>query len=185
MPKLHLDSAPQQRPRQLSDPLTSNLKRLVQGHIPTADMPTESPLWLTHLFEGYQNELRYVCATHAVSPNAADFLLEEEVVLGIVLDAKDRRMQKDRSQRIRTHAASLVRNVKRTLSVAEDEQITLQEALEDTLQRAWSGWCFSVGRGNSGGDGQAAFGAASFALIALGVIFDAADDLRKLHRFSP
>ena len=70
--------------------------------------------------------------------------------------------------RMRLHAATLARDVQRqfveNFKTADHFQLTYG------LEKAWQGWTLSQRRGNT-------FGANSFGLISLGVVFDCLDKL--------
>ena len=70
--------------------------------------------------------------------------------------------------RMRLHATTLAWDVQRQF--VEDFKTTDHFQLMHGLEKAWQGWTLSQRRGNT-------FGANSFGLILLGVVFDCLDKL--------
>jgi hypothetical protein len=145
--------------------------------------PTDAePAWLVELFQRYLNELRYICATHTLSNVASTRLTEEEVVIGTILaECSQRRWRKDRIARMKTHSRVLRTNIEHGIfKDVKSAQHTRADLLAG-LERAWATWCFSVRyRGRAGTDGEDApgqFGANSFGLIALALLFALVEQL--------
>jgi RNA-dependent RNA polymerase len=121
------------------------------------------------LFQFYVDELHYICITHTVSIASDDRLEEEEVVVGTILaKCSQRRWRKDRTYRMQTHSQVLVHDVQREMINSLDDASTLD--IQQGLMKGWTAWNFSL---HHSGD----FGANSFGLIALGVIFDCLEKL--------
>ncbi|KAG5722151.1 putative RNA-dependent RNA polymerase 1 [Termitomyces sp. T112] len=149
----------------LTDPISDRLKRFVKAHL-NPSLRLES---LPEMFKRYVDELNYICATHVLSNTPGSRLTEAEVVAGTILaKCSQKRWRKDRIYRMRLHASALVRDVQRQL--AEDLRSANHQQLVDGLSAAWAAWEYSHRQAH-------AFGAGSFGLIALGVIFDCLDRL--------
>ncbi len=121
-------------------------------------------------------------------------LSEEEVALGAILaKCSQRRWKKDRTHRMREHAAQLVhyvRHQRRALGAPLDRDKDKakgkgngkdkgkdgagppEEELRAALERAWAAWDFGMRN-------RTTFGAQSFALIGLGVVCDMIEKLEK------
>ena len=151
----------------LSDPITLQLLESVQRRLgDSAILDGNHSLELRKLFQRYADELRYICATHTLSNTPGVRLLEAEVVIGTILaKCSQKRWRKDRIYRMRLHASALVKDVQRHL--IESIETNISELIAG-LQLAWSAWDLSLRRRNE-------FGANSFGLIALGVVFDCLD----------
>lgn len=117
----------------------------------------------THkIFTSYVDELNYICLTHTVSNEPGVRLLEAEIVVGaIVAFCSVRRWRKEKKAKMRLHSSSLAKDVRDQLTPSGIHTDPLE-----SLERAWAAWSYSVYH-------QSQFGANSFGLIALGVIFDA------------
>ncbi|KAG6878981.1 hypothetical protein C0992_006116 [Termitomyces sp. T32_za158] len=155
----------------LTDPISLRLEGLVKPHL----NPGLRPDGLLEIFKRYVEELNYICATHVLSSTSGNRLSEAEIVAGTILaKCSQKRWRKDRTFRMRLHASTLVRDIQRQfvdLSTANREQIV------DGLSTAWAAWEYS--------QRIQAFGASSFGLIALGVIFDCLDKLGGVEVRSP
>lgn len=157
-----------------ADPISLSLSNRILPYLQPDLEPDAYKLYeIAKMFGRYVDELRYICSTHTVSNTPGVRLLEAEVVAGTILaKCSQKRWRKDRMYRMRLHASTLARDVQREL--AEDlaaDQAT-QDQLIAGLRSAWHAWSYSLRRGNE-------FGANSFGLIALGVVFD------SLERLSP
>jgi RNA-dependent RNA polymerase len=73
---------------------------------------------------------------------------------------------------MRYHAMTVVRDIQKRMWPREKDSDASVESLQAGLQRAWNAWHFSVRH-------EKEFGAKSFGLIALGIIFDCLDFLSK------
>jgi RNA-dependent RNA polymerase len=167
-PFLTAINAPQQP---LTDPISLSLSDRILPYFQPYGKPEAHTLSeIAKMFGRYVDELRYICATHTISNTPGVRLLEAEVVAGTILaKCSQKRWRKDRMYRMRLHASTLARDIQREL--AEDLDKATQDQLVAGLMNAWYAWGYSLRRGNE-------FGANSFGLIALGVIFDC---LEKLH----
>lgn len=153
----------------LSDPITLTLLEDVQRHLGDSAIVDNHSLELQRLFQRYTNELRYICATHTLSNTPDIRLLEAEVVAGTILaKCPQKRMRSDRIYRMRLHASTLVKDVRRNL-INSLKDVTISELIAG-LQFAWSAWDLSLRRRNE-------FGANSFGLIALGTVFNCLDEI--------
>ncbi|KAF5386830.1 hypothetical protein D9615_001534 [Tricholomella constricta] len=151
------------------DPITLRLKARVERHLCSASKPVDISQHISTTFRRYVDELQYICATHTISNTPGVRLLEAEVVAGTILaKCSQRRWRKDRMYRMRLHASTLARDVQKEL--IDDVGNASQEQLIIGLGNAWEAWMYSQTL-------NYAFGACSFGLIALGVIFDSLDRL--------
>ncbi|PIL35600.1 RNA-dependent RNA polymerase [Ganoderma sinense ZZ0214-1] len=169
-----LDPA-QERP--LTDNISKALRPAVEKHLGRFTNPFPAVKGIEPLFRHYARELGYICLTHAPSENTDVRLCEEEVALGAILaKCSQRRWKKDRMHRMREHAAQLVRDRQRALGAplhrGKDGEGPPEEELHRALERAWAAWDFGMRY-------RTAFGAQSFALIALGVVCDMLEKLEK------
>jgi RNA-dependent RNA polymerase len=119
---------------------------------------------IRNAFRHYVDELAYISSTHTLSSTNDVRLTEEEIVVGTILaKCSQRRWRKDRMHRMRTHSQVLVQEVQRKLMNNLDNASTAQ--IQQGLMKAWNAWDFSLQHSND-------FGANSFGLIALGIIFE-------------
>lgn len=164
-----LEEAPS---KALSDPISLALKDSVRKYLGDSIFFGEHPTEVLKLFRHYADELRYISATHTLSNTPGVRLLEAEIVIGTILaKCSQKRWRKDRIYRMRTHGDNLVKDVQRSL--LENPKEPSYEGLCRGLELAWSAWDLSLRQPND-------FGAHSFGLIALGIIFDCLDGLDKL-----
>lgn len=152
----------------LTDPISMALRGRVENLINAVE-PTGDLMGIEKLYQTYCDELRYICATYTLSSKPGVRLLETEVVIGTILaTCSQKGLRKARMYQIGLHAGSLVRDVQRELLETYDG--ASYEDLVEGLRCAWKAWYFSQTKGSE-------FGAGSFGLIALGVIFDCLDKL--------
>lgn len=161
----------------ISDVLRKNLRRHERKGF-TLDNTTGMPEWIHKLYARYVSEMHYISGTHALTTNTT--LTEEEIVLSTILaKCSQRRLRKDRIQRMRDHTGALVDTVRDEIwvhSVCEEKEESLEAKTARfcrTLERAWKAWRHSVAD-------QGKFGANSFGLIALGIIFDCKERLENV-----
>ena len=154
----------------LTDPISLSLSdRIVPYFQPTVGPESHKLSEIAKMFARYVDELRYICATHTISSTPGVRLLEAEIVAGTILaKCSQKRWRKDRMYRMRLHAQTLARDIQ--LELAEVLNEASRDQLVAGLQNAWHAWGYSLSRGNE-------FGAHSFGLIALGVIFDCLEKL--------
>lgn len=132
----------------------------------------EVPSAMLTLFNKHVGELRCVAATHTISNTPGATLIEEELVVGTILaKCSQNRWRSSRIQRMLYHTVAHVHTVKGEIFPSRSD-LERQDYVEG-IQRAWSAWTLSQERG-------AEFGAASFGLIALGVIFDLMERMDKM-----
>jgi RNA-dependent RNA polymerase len=152
------------------DPISLALKPHVERQICPYVEPDVIPLDSQEMFHRYTDELRYICATHTLSNMPGIRLLEEEIVVGTILaKCSQKRWRNDRIYRMRLHTSVLVQNIRSEL-LEKPDSASIEE-LRGGLAKAWRAWDLSVRN-------KTEFGAGSFGLIALGVIFDCLDRLR-------
>lgn len=161
---------------ELLDPISARLRPQIQHYLANAHVPDTSSPELAQLFQGYVQELRYICSVHT-SPQAMEHseLLEAEVVLGTILSRSCRKKERrNLIRRLGVHTSVLVASIRQALGASRNMEEIGHQGLMDALQTGWNAWAFSVQRLNE-------FGANSFGLLALGVIFECCERLFELH----
>ncbi|KAK0463788.1 RNA dependent RNA polymerase-domain-containing protein [Desarmillaria tabescens] len=159
-----------------TDPLSKALQTYIQHQIWPYIEPDGMSPETASLFRQYESELRYISATHTLSNTPGIRLLEAEIVVGTILaKCTQKRWRKDRTWRMRGHASQLMKDVKQGLMRLTDVQLELKEVIptetyRDALERAWLAWDYSLRHSDE-------FGAKSFGLIVLGVIFECLEKL--------
>lgn len=149
--------------RPLLDPISQYLEPFVQSYLPLGDFAAQTGD-TSIMFRRYADELSYICATHTISNTPGVRLLEAEVVAGTILaKCSQKRWRKDRIYRMRLHASTLARDIQREF-VESFEDATREQVIVG-MNYAWRAWEYSQRQGND-------FGANSFGLIALGIIFE-------------
>lgn len=129
-----------------------------------APLPEEATRGMRHLFEFYESQLRYVCASANISTNP---LTEEEVMVGtITAKTSQPRFRKTMQARLRAHTEDLLRSVRQQLAGPDAEG----DVLLHRLSRAWTAWVIAVIKDH-------AFGAKTFSMIALYAIFETLEAL--------
>ncbi|KAJ7481232.1 RNA dependent RNA polymerase-domain-containing protein [Mycena galericulata] len=125
------------------------------------------------IFHKYSDELRYISSTHTVTNAPGIKLLEAEIVVGTILaKCTQKRWRSDCIFRMRYHASTVVRDIQKQILPREKDSDVSPEKLQAGLTRAWSAWDFSLRH-------ETEFGAKSFGLIALGLIFDCLELLKQ------
>lgn len=126
----------------LSDPISLAYKDRVQRHIGTAIEPSEHE-FVTTLFQRYVAELSYICAIHTLSNSRTIRLREEEVVAGTILaSCNNKRMRRDRIERVKVHSGVIVKEIRQDLVAPgyhDSEKLTPDARLAGqllTLERA-------------------------------------------------
>ncbi len=159
-----------------TDTLSMTLRTYIQHQLWPYIEPDGESRETIALFRRYESELRYICATHTLSNTPGVRLLEAEVVAGTILaKCTQRRWRKDRMWRMRGHTSQLVKDIKQVLLPLTGPQLELKEVVpaetyRDALRLAWDTWDYSLRHSGE-------FGAKSFGLIALGVIFECFEKL--------
>jgi len=153
----------------LSDTISMALKPHIERQLHHFRNEDKEVGEMTKLFQRYVDELRYICVTHALSDAPDVRLTEEEVTIGTILaKCTQHRWRTDRTYRMRLHSAMLVRDIGNKLF-----QLTETPSAGELLyglQQGWLAWDFSTRN-------KTIFGANSFGLIALRVVFNALDQL--------
>jgi RNA-dependent RNA polymerase len=160
----------------MSDPITLVLFEKIQQYLDASAHIQELPIEIFDLFKQYQDELSYICVTHTLSNEPETKLLEEEVVIGTILaKCSQKRWRSNRIYRMRHHVGTLINDIKQTLKdlVGFDDKVESPLGRVRLLELGWKAWNFSVYK-------REEFGANSFGLIALSVIFDCLDRLEKV-----
>ncbi|KAI0636634.1 RdRP-domain-containing protein [Trametes polyzona] len=157
---------PPLREQPLSDAISVTLRRLIEGQLTYFENKDQNVAEMKDLFMLYEQELRYICVTHALSDAPDIRLQEEEVVVGTILAVcSQQRWRRDRMHRMRLHASELVRNIRMRLFQPADPLNPEQGELVYGLSQAWLAWDFGMRN-------RTVFGARSFSLVALGVVLD-------------
>ncbi|GJE86033.1 RNA dependent RNA polymerase [Phanerochaete sordida] len=113
------------------------------------------------LYLNYVSQLQTICADHTLSHERTAMLTEEEAVVGtIVAKCSQPRRRKDLMSKLREQTTTLVDGIRFDIS---GEEGTLPER---SMERAWVAFRVATMQ-------DEAFGARSFAWIAMGEIFDA------------
>ncbi|KAI0780590.1 RdRP-domain-containing protein [Trametes elegans] len=167
-------AAAPKRETPLSDVISLALKPFVEGQLHYFLNNDQNVADMKTLFLRYEEELRYICLTHALSDAPDNRLNEEEVVVGTILAVcSQTRWRRDRMHRMRLHSSGLVQEVRMRLYQPADVLNPEQGELLYGLSQAWLAWDF--GMRNRG-----VFGASSFSLVALGVVLDTLHKLGAL-----
>ncbi|KAJ7172136.1 RNA dependent RNA polymerase-domain-containing protein [Mycena filopes] len=149
--------------------LSPRIERVLPGHTP----PDGSCAKTATMFRKYSEELRYISVTHTLTPAPGVNLLEAEIVVGTILaKCVQKRWRGDCVYRMKYHAQTVVRDIQKVMWPREKDSDVSTENLQAALLRAWNAWDFSVRH-------EREFGAKSFGLIALGIMFDCLEPLEK------
>ena len=160
----------------VEDPITVVLFEKIQEYLGAAARTQEFSTEISDLFQRYQDELNYICATHTLSNQPETKLLEEEVVIGTILaKCSQKRWRSNRIFRMKHHVETLVNDIKYTLRSQADfnEKVQTPPGRVRLLGIGWRAWNFSICK-------REEFGANSFGLIALSVILDCLDHLEEV-----
>ncbi|ETW86290.1 hypothetical protein HETIRDRAFT_443820 [Heterobasidion irregulare TC 32-1] len=168
----------------LSDPISRALRPLVQRVLARDySAPDGTSQRVATTFARYARELQYIIVTHTLSDAPDVRLMEEEIVVGTILaNCTENRWRKDRMYRMRLHAETLVRDIRRRvqpdgMKVGMGEgEATEQTSNEDwiaALGNAWEAWDWSLRN-------ERMEGARSFGLIMLGLVLDCLQKLDAL-----
>ncbi|KZT71262.1 RdRP-domain-containing protein [Daedalea quercina L-15889] len=173
------------RPQPLSDPISRQLRPYIEAQLHHFNNDDGEVGEISSLFQMYVEELRFICMTHSLSEAPEMRLTEEEVGIGsIIAKCSQTRWRSDRTHRMRLHASILARDIRNNFfKMPETEHSDRREQPEGRvptpgelrygLGQAWRAWDFSVRN-------KTAFGANTFGLIALRVIFDTLERLGGL-----
>jgi len=154
------------RARSLTDPLSQRLQDHLEAQLGIRPSSTSSSSEVQSIFKRYASELQYIAVAHTLSEVGGKALSEAEIVMGTILGTSSRkRERKAKVYRMYTHAEALVKGVGRDLRGTGDDGFDHRLRL---INRAWKAWELSQELGGK-------FGANSFGLIALGVLFDCLD----------
>ncbi|KAI0362487.1 RdRP-domain-containing protein [Trametes cingulata] len=157
---------PPQREQPLSDVISVALRPFIESQLHYFYNADTNVAEIKGVFLQYEQEMRYICITHALSDAPDIRLREEEVVVGTILAVcSQHRWRKDRMHRMRLHSSALVDDIKRRLYQPADVRNPEQGELLYGLSQAWLAWDFGMRN-------RTVFGARSFSLIALGVVLD-------------
>jgi len=152
--------------------LSTALVPIVQAYICIDIDPHAFPQYVTELFQTYQDEMKFISATHTLTSDPSVRLTEEEIVVGTIMaKCSQEQLRKDRIQRLKSHTGALVRGVEEELVGVKDGRPGTRQVMLSGLRRTWEAWMF-------GAYHPKRFGANSFALIALSLVFDLVDDLK-------
>lgn len=155
-----------------SNPISFTLAHEIERNIPDYPPPDGKCPETAVMFRKYADELRYISETHTLTTTPGVNLLEAEIVVGTILaKCVQKRWRADCIYRMRYHASAVVRDVQKQMLPREKDLARLAvESLQAGLTRAWNAWDFSLRH-------EKVFGAKSFGLIALGIIFDCLEKL--------
>ncbi|KAJ6490593.1 RNA dependent RNA polymerase-domain-containing protein [Mycena vitilis] len=153
-----------------SNPISSTLAGRIESTIGAGyTAPDGTSTEIKVMFRKYSDELRYISVTHTLTTEPGVNLLEAEIVVGTILaKCAQKRWRSDCIYRMRYHAMTVIRDIQRQMLPREKDTDASVESLQAGLKRAWDAWDFSVRH-------EKEFGAKSFGLIALGIIFDCLD----------
>ncbi|KAK0470607.1 RNA dependent RNA polymerase-domain-containing protein [Armillaria novae-zelandiae] len=150
-----------------TDTLSLKLRPFVEKHLWPYIHPDGTSHETATLFKQYEDELRYICTTQALTNTK---LSEAEVVVGTIsAKCKSDKARRDRIQRIKDQAEQAVRDVRQGLGGLEE--MDTREMLTACLEDAWRAWDFSLRHSRE-------FGALSFGLVALWQVFECLERLR-------
>ncbi|OBZ75664.1 RNA-dependent RNA polymerase 1 [Grifola frondosa] len=154
------ESPREQRP--LSDSISCALKPYIERQLCRFHNDDSDVAEIKPLFRKYEEELQYICVTHALSDSPGARLTEEEVVVGTILaQCSQHRWRTDRTYRMRLHSAMLVRDIQNKLFPRTE--VPSKDDLLHGLTQGWLAWDFSVRN-------RSFFGAQSFGLVGLGIV---------------
>ncbi|KZT27322.1 RdRP-domain-containing protein [Neolentinus lepideus HHB14362 ss-1] len=157
---------------QADDPITSALDPLIRYHLKSYRAPESGPGLVDIAYRRHRDELRYICITHTLSNDPEVRLTEEEVLVTTILaKCSQKRWRKDRINRMNVHSTTLVKEIQQEWLKPEERDSP--DGFRKGLHLAWLAWKYTIE--NSGRADNDAMN--SFALIALGMIFDALDKL--------
>jgi len=153
-----------------NDNITLALRQKVLGVIPNLqEVERTREQEILKLFEHYQDELSYISSTHVITNHPGARLAEEEIVTGtIVAKSTETRWRNERVYRMKLNSTALANETRRQLTKGWERSRDLG-AIE-AIEEAWRAWIYSVRN-------RMQFGANSFGLIALALIFDVLNDL--------
>ncbi|KAF8205782.1 RNA dependent RNA polymerase-domain-containing protein [Mycena galopus ATCC 62051] len=154
-----------------SNPIFSTLARKIEQSIPDFIVPDGTCTQTRAIFRKYVDELRYISMTHTLTTEPGINLLEAEIVVGTILaKSAQKRWRSDCIYRMRYHATAVIRDIQMQIFPREQGSGDSAENLRAGLERAWIAWDFSLRH-------EKEFGAKSFGLIALAIVFDCVDTL--------
>ncbi|KAF5315914.1 hypothetical protein D9611_004926 [Ephemerocybe angulata] len=156
----------------LTDPISKRLIPLLDKHFEPgfASNARQRPLKefeeIQKTFDYYSRELEYICFTHTLSNKPGDRLMEAEVVMSTILaNHSQKRLRKERVERMKTHTEALVHDVEKRLFPGGNRDAIGEEQYMVGLGRGWIAWYLSQVHAEQEG-------ANSFGLMALGIVLD-------------
>ncbi|KAJ7633050.1 RNA dependent RNA polymerase-domain-containing protein [Roridomyces roridus] len=166
------DAAQQSKP--VRDVSSNAIYRVLAPHIekngPDYTRPDGTDHEIHLIFQKYVQELRYISITHTLTSAPGVTLKEAEMVLGAILaKCSQKPWRSDCIYRMRYHTQAVVRDIQKQLLDKFEPRLT-PEQLEKALRKAWTAWDYSLRH-------EKEFGAKSFGLVALGIIFDCLEQL--------
>ncbi|KAH9843166.1 RdRP-domain-containing protein [Rhodofomes roseus] len=168
-------TAPNAKTRPLSDAISLQLKPCIEEQLRHFDNDEGEVGEMSTLFQRYAEELRFICMTHSLSEAPEMRLTEEEAAIGtIVAKCSQKRWRSDRTHNMNVHASMLARDISNKFFHQTSEVVPTTGELRYGLSQAWLAWDFSARN-------KAAFGANTFGLIALRVIFNTLELLGGLN----
>ncbi|KAJ7709483.1 RNA dependent RNA polymerase-domain-containing protein [Mycena rosella] len=157
-----------------SNPISFALIHKIERSIPDCPPPDGTCPETAAMFKKWADELRYISVTHTLTTEPGVALLEAEIVIGVILaKCSQKRWRSDCIYRMRYHTTTVVRDIQKQMLPMEKHSDSSVEDPQTSLKRAWNAWDYSLRH-------EKEFGAKSFGLIALGIIFDCLETLEKL-----
>ena len=155
-------------------PVLSNLvNSMVQPYISTKFDPRCFSQDVKTLFKYYQEEMQIISVTHTLNMDPAARLSEEEIVVGTIMGSySNHRMRQDRIQRLKAHTEALVKDVGFLLVGPVNEDPQAPDFDVPKLKKAWEAWMYGACNARQ-------FGANSFALISLSILFDLIEKIEE------
>ena len=143
--------------------LNQIIRSAVSEYITLTDMDTSMESSLEDMYFYHAEQLEQICSSYTMNQFHGARLTEAEVVTGTILGFSSQRpLRQEKMSKLREHASHLVSHIRHDLSGGEEEYYPPKHR----MRLAYGAWELSLRKGCE-------FGARSFALIALGAIFDA------------
>lgn len=173
-PKKLIESASTESPggtAQLEDAIACVVEPLIPRTLNTghndedpANQSCANDGYAEQLHAQYVREMRFICVTHTLVDTPDVCLTEEEVVLGTILaNCTQPRWRKERSYRMELHVKDLVGSIRSQIIQCEGKPT--EEQMRSALPHAWATWGWAQRHKDRDY-------IESFALLALGVLFD-------------
>ena len=143
--------------------LNQVIRSTVSGYITLTDMDASMESSLEDMYSYHTEQLEQICRSYTMNQFYGVKLTETEVVTGTILGfSSQRTLRKEKISKLREHASHLVSHIHHDLTGGREEN----HSPKRRMRLAYGAWELSLRK-------KGEFGARSFALIALGAIFDA------------